>query len=270
VPWWQRLWVTVTVVVALALALCVVIYGFIWWKDYFSASPVLTTKYIDFDFAGYCFGIIAVAVSGAGVYISLVVRPLSAEMVERIETHLMPEPFKSVELAEKTCAPQNDLPTLTRGPEVKVIYAAIRLAKWATLEDDEKQKLMGPEGLNAGNLGFGKGFSKYESLWDRQLVFVIALLISIVYAVVPWIYLFSTKAILAIAVLWSLYVMAIIEAVVCACLYWRRAKYLNHFEQLLGGWSVNIGHYIVALETMRVKADKGHHAPGAAEARHHP
>jgi hypothetical protein len=263
VSWWQRFWVTVSVVLTLALALCVTIYAFIRWNDFFSESPGLTTKYIDFDFAGYCFGIIAVAVSGAGVYISLVVRPLSVEMVERIETHLMPVPFHSVELAEKTCAPQDHLQGFHRGPEVKIIYAAIRLSKWVTLEDDEKLKLMGPEGLDAGKLGFGKGFSKYEALWDRQLVFVIALLICIVYGAVPWIYLFSKQAILAIAVLWTLYVMAIVEAAVCACLYWKRANYLQSFERHLGGWSINIEHHIIALEAMRLKVDKSQRAAGA-------
>jgi hypothetical protein len=252
--WWHRLWSTIAIVTLLTLALWGTIFAYVLYHPPV-VGVALTTKYIEFDFAGYCFGLVAVAVSSAGVYFSLVVQPLSADMLKRIELHLMPKPFKSGEVAESICRPVPDLPAVERGPEIKIIHAAIRLARWATLEENDKKELLGPEGLNAGKLNFARGVATFEEQWDRQIVSVIATVICVIYVAVPFLYI-ASLVVLLISLLWSLYFLAILEAVVCASLYWRRWSYLAEFEKHLGGWAVNIDHYILVVETARVEKDK--------------
>lgn len=242
------------IILALAFALWLAVFLFVLFHSPAQTQP-LNTKYIDFDFAGYCFGLVAVAVSCAGVYISLVVRPISADLIKRVETHLMPKPFSSATVAEDICSPAAEITNVLRGPEIKIIYAVVRLAKWATLEDNEKLQLLGPEGLNAGRLGFGRGFAKYEEQWDRRLVIVVAVVMCVIYATIPFIYLSSFLSVL-ISILWTLYFFSLVEAVVCACFFWRRSRYLNEFEKHLGGWRINIDHYILLTEAERVRLAK--------------
>src|ERR1700726_869981 len=82
----------------------------LWWAVYYIiesrgsyVNSTATTKFFDFDFAGYCFGLVAVAVSCAGVYLSLVVDRASDLLMRMVEVHLMPDPFADRKTLEEIC-----------------------------------------------------------------------------------------------------------------------------------------------------------------------
>jgi len=224
--------------------------------------PQTTTihhKFFEFDFAGYAFGLVAVAVSAAGVYVSMVTNRVSDEMMRVIELHYVPDPFLDRKLIEDRCAPgeAGNAGRLRRTAHVKVIYAITQLLKWPTLEEDERKRLLGHEGLDAEKLNLAKPFPRLQEQFDRKLVLQFAIIIAVVYATIPFLY-FFVKGEIVVTVLFTLYILCIVEIVLCAALFYRRSRFLSLFEIRVGAWREDIAIYLAALaeEDARAAANR--------------
>lgn len=235
-----------------------------WWPE-----PTVNNKFFEFDFAGYSFGLVAVAVSAAGVYVSIVTDRISDQMMRVIELHFVPNPFQERKLIEEHCAPEDtDNGKVHRTAHVKVIWAITQLVKWPTLEDEKKKDLLGTEGLDAEKLGLAKPFPKLQDQFDRKLVLQFAIIIAAIYATIPFLYFFVNGRIV-VTVLFTLYVLCIAEIVLCSALFYKRSRFMALFEMRVGSWRPDVENYLVRLLEVKVAeeaqaAGNQAGAPGAA------
>jgi hypothetical protein len=216
-------------------------------QGYFPSSTP-NTKFFEFDFAGYCFGLVAVAVSCAGVYLSLVVDRASDLLMRMVEIHLMPDPFGDRKTLEEICRPQIITIPLERTDKVKVTYAISQLPRWKTLDQTERLNLTGREGLDAERLSNGRRFRWYQNQHDRIAVLLFAIVISVLYAVVPFLYgLASGQAI--VAQLFTIYILCFLEIGLCTFLFWRRDQFLSNFEVRMSSWRPDLKMFMLMVVT---------------------
>jgi hypothetical protein len=214
------------------------------WKLGGFPNETIQNKFFEFDFAAYCFGLVAIAVSCAGVYISLVIDRSSDQLMRLVELHLMPDPFADRKTLEELCKPRSYSTNVERTDKVKVIYAISQLPRWKTMEPQEQAELTGPNGLDAERLGNGKRFRRFQEQLDRKWVLHGAIIISTLYATVPFLYYFAPGRVV-VTELFTTYICCIAEIVLCAILFWRRSHFFSHYESRMSSWKADLKNFIV-------------------------
>ncbi|MEA2841697.1 MAG: hypothetical protein QOF41_3027 [Methylobacteriaceae bacterium] len=212
-----------------------------------AADEAIKSRFADFDFAGYIFGMVAVAVSSAGVYVTLFTERATDQMMKLVEMHLIPDPFSDSKIAQHYCDPKlNDGNSVQRSAPIRVIYSLYKLRTWVGMNPEQRAKLLGEEGLDADALGIGKQFPKLQEHVDKKLVFSIAVIISLLYATLPLFYLAKDNKIV-FTVLIVLNIMCVVEIAICAICYFYRTRFFSNFEARLGSWRPDIANYLFAL-----------------------
>jgi hypothetical protein len=145
---------------------------------------------------------------------------------------------------------------------VKVIYAISQLPKWKTLDQPERQQLTGREGLDAEKLSNGNRFCWYQDQHDRMAVLLLAVIISVFYATVPFLYNFANSGQIIITELFTIYFLCIVEVLLCTIFFWRRSDFLASFETRMSTWKPDLKNFIIM--TVRVSDPPALPAPSSS------
>lgn len=215
------------------------------------AAETTSKSPTEFDFSAYSFGIIAVAVTFAGVYISIVPDRCSDQIMKIVELHYIPHLFNDIGRLETTCKPEQDNGSTRRTDGVKVLYAVSQLIRWASLDDADRDKHTGSEGLGTGRSWLGKGFLLFQYQTDRLVIATVGIVISIIYVLAPIAYWIDSEKI-AVGMLYTVYICSIVEMLLCAFFYAIRYGYISHFEQRVVSFEGEISNFLTMVTKAKV------------------
>ena len=193
----------------------------------------------EFDFPGYAFGLVAVAVSFSGVYVSIVPESCIGQLKNRAAAHLIPSPFSEWKNIRDQCDPKNPARTAT----VKILYV---LAIWGTIGRNERRDLLQSDGLDQSDYWFNKRLEWFEKQSDRLLAVTVGAVISLLYLAVPIFYPFATKE-AGFSLLVVLYVTCLADVLICAVLFWVRHAFVQNFNDKAKQWQPFCENYLAQL-----------------------
>ena len=207
-------------------------------QNYLDKS-VFAAKLVDFDFAAYAFGLVAVAVSLSGVYVSIVPDSCIGQLKARAAAHLTPAPFDDWRSIRNYTAPSNP----DRPPQIKGLYV---LAVWNTIGKQERRKLLEDDGLDQAEAWFNKKLEWFDNQRDRLLAVVLGSAISISYLFVPLIYPFFDAS-SNFALLVVIYILCLLDVIVCAGLFWFRMTFVKEFDSVAKQWHPICENYLARI-----------------------
>ena len=193
----------------------------------------------DFDFSGYAFGLVAVAVSFSGVYVSIVPESCIGQLKNRIAVHLIPSPFSDWKDIRDQCDPKNP----TRTPTIKILYV---LAVWGTIGRNERRDLLQSDGLDQSDYWFNRRLEWFEKQSDRLLAVTLGAAISILYLLVPISYPFL-DANAGFSLIVTIYLLCMVDVMACAILFWIRHSFVRTFNDRAKQWQPFCENYLAQL-----------------------
>ena len=210
----------------------------------FAPEATKLHSFSEFDFSSYAFGLVAVALSFAGIYISIILESCNDQLYRLLTVHFIPIPFQDVSDLEKACHPSATVQGIARTSGICCVHAIVGLKKWSALSKLNKAELLGPSGLGAGRSWFGPLFSFFQSGRDRLIVASIGISTSLVYVALPAAYWMSYET-LSVAMLSAMYVMCVLEILVCASLYLLKWFFISGVEKEMPKWHPEISNTLV-------------------------
>lgn len=186
------------------------------------------SKVGEFDFAGYAFGLVAVAVSFSGVYVSIVPESCIAQFKARISAHLIPAPFSDWKNVSDQCHPDE----VFRTAQIKQLYV---LSIWGSIGRERRRELLEADGLDQSESWFNKRLDWFERQSDRLLAVTLGAAISLLYLAVPITYPFLPVP-AAFALLATIYVLCVADVITCALLFWFRQAFVADFDDKAKHW----------------------------------
>ncbi|MDX7951436.1 hypothetical protein P7D22_09670 [Lichenihabitans sp. Uapishka_5] len=233
-----------------SLAVALVYFRFEHSKSYADATTI--KSFAEFDFSSYAFGIVAVAVSFAGVYVSVVPDRCSDQIAKLLQVHLTPDPFQDLGEIESKCHPKQGVQGYIQTEGVKSTYALVVLSRWVSLEPSVRKTLLGVDGISSNRRWLGTAFEFFQSQRDRFFVTVLGACTSVLYASVPIAYWLNSER-LAVAVLKVVYLLCLIEMICCAVLYLIRISFLGVFEDRMAPWRNEIRNHLLLIEEKKIE-----------------
>ena len=219
----------------------------------FRVESVKLHSFSDFDFASYSFGLVAVALSFAGIYISIILEECSEQLYRLLNVHFVPFPFDDMRALEKACHPTTTTPGLAPTPGLRCAHAIVCLRKWSALSIDAKRNLLSLEGLSAGRGWFGPVFSYFQSGRDRLLVASVGVSTAFIYVALPIAYWFDLEVVAA-AMLVSIYVMCVIEIALCSGLYFAKWFFISGVNSEMPKWAPEMANSLLMATMNRASS----------------
>ena len=207
-----------------------------------AASPAIL-KLADFDFAGYAFGLVAVAVSFSAAYISIVPESCIGQLKKCVEVHLIPAPFGDWREVRDRCHPNKETSGLKRSARVKTLYV---LAIWGTIGRAMREEQLGPDGIDETEPWLNKRFELFENQTDRLLAVTLGAAISVIYLAVPLTFPFVPVHV-GFAMLATLYVLCLADVLACAFMFYQRYDFVRRFDDAARSWVEGCETYLANL-----------------------
>lgn len=215
------------------------------------SGPTQFKSFSEFDFSSYAFGIVAVAVSFAGVYISIVPDKCNDQLLNILTVHLTPDPFSDLADLERKCHPDQVVVGYTRTEGLKGAYALVVLKRWVSLDETTRDKCLGTHGISSVRSWLGSGYRFLESQSDRLIITTLGTSVSVLYVFIPAAYYFHSEK-LAASLIAVIYLLCITEMLLCAFLYTFRHLFVRIFEDRMSSWKEQINNHLLTAQERSV------------------